>query len=174
MDVLIVIDMQNDFIDGSLKSKDGINLLNKIVEKVNEFNGEVVYTKDTHEKNYLDTFEGQNLPIEHCIRGTEGHEIAKALQETKSFKDSKIIEKYTFGSIKLGEYLKDLDDKENLENIYFVGLVADICVVSNILITKAFLPEKNIYLYKDLTEGLTDEKKKSAIDVLESCHIKII
>ena len=173
MDVLVVIDMQNDFISGSLKGKDTEKLLDKVVEKVNEFNGEVIYTLDTHYEDYLKTKEGENLPIEHCIKGTWGHEIADKLKETKSFDKSKKFEKNTFASIELGEYLKNLDEKEGIDSIYFLGLVADICVVSNILLVKGFLPEKNIYLYKDLTEGLTDEKKKSAIDVMESCHIKI-
>ena len=173
MDVLVVIDMQNDFISGSLKGKDTEKLLDKVVEKVNEFNGEIIYTLDTHYEDYLKTKEGENLPIEHCIKGTWGHEIADKLKETKSFDKSKKFEKNTFASIELGEYLKNLDEKDGIDSIYFLGLVADICVVSNILLVKGFLPEKNIYLYKDLTEGLTDEKKKSAIDVMESCHIKI-
>ena len=174
MDILVVVDMQNDFVSGSLKSKDVDILLDRVVDKVNEFNGKIIYTLDTHGKDYLKTNEGKNLPIEHCIKGTEGHEIAKKLQNTKSFKGAKKIEKNTFASVELGKYLKELDEKENIDNIYFLGLVADICVVSNILMVKGFLPEKNIYLYKYLTEGLTDEKKQSALDVLESCHIKII
>ena len=173
MDVLVVIDMQNDFISGSLKGKDTEKLLDKVVEKVNEFDGEIIYTLDTHHEDYLKTKEGENLPVRHCIKGTWGHEIADKLKKTRSFEKSKKFEKNTFASIELGEYLKNLDEKEGIDSIYFLGLVADICVVSNILLVKGFLPEKNIYLYKDLTEGLTDEKKKSAIDVMESCHIKI-
>lgn len=174
MDILVVIDMQNDFLTGSLKTKDGENLLKNVVKKVNEFDGEVVYTLDTHYEDYISTSEGKNLPIEHCIKGTWGHEIPDELKKTKSFEKAKKFEKNTFASVELGEYLKELDEKEGIGDIYFLGLVADICVVSNILLVKGFLPEKNIYLYKDLTEGLTDEKKKSAIDVMESCHIKII
>lgn len=173
MDVLVVIDMQNDFIKGSLKGKDTEKLLDRAVDKVNEFKGKVIYTLDTHYENYLNTNEGRNLPIEHCIKGTWGHEIAEKLKKTKGFEKAKKFEKNTFASVELGEYLKQLDCEEGIDNIYFLGLVADICVVSNILLVKGFLPEKNIYLYKDLTEGLTDEKKKSAIDVLESCHIKM-
>ncbi len=173
MDVLVVIDMQNDFISGSLKGRDTEKLLDKVVEKVNEFHGEVIYTLDTHYEDYLKTKEGENLPIKHCIKGTWGHEIADELKETRSFEKSKKFEKNTFASIELGEYLKKLDEKKGIDSIYFLGLVADICVVSNVLLVKGFLPEKNIYLYKDLTEGLTEEKKKSAIDVMESCHIKI-
>lgn len=173
MDVLVVIDMQNDFISGSLKGKDTEKLLDRAVDKINEFKGKVIYTLDTHYENYLETNEGRNLPIEHCIKGTWGHEIAEKLRKTKDFKEAKKFEKNTFASVELGEYLKELDCEEGIDNIYFLGLVADICVVSNILLVKGFLPEKNIYLYKDLTEGLTDEKKKSAIDVLESCHIKM-
>lgn len=174
MDVLVVIDMQNDFVTGSLKTKDGENFLKKIVKKVNEFDGEVVYTLDTHYDDYLSTNEGKNLPIEHCIKGTWGHEIPDELKKTKSFESAKKFEKNTFASVELGEYLKEQDKKEGIGDIYFLGLVADICVISNILLVKGFLPEKNIYIYKDLTEGLSDAKKASAIDVLDSCQVKAI
>ena len=174
MDALVVIDMQNDFISGSLKGKNTEKLLDKVVEKVEEFKGEIIYTLDTHYEDYLKTKEGENLPIEHCIKGTWGHEIADALKETKSFDRSKKFEKNTFASIELGEYLKSLDEKDGIDSIYFLGLVTDICVVSNALLVKGFLPEKNIYIYKDLTEGLTEEKKAAAISVMESCHIKAI
>ena len=174
MDVLVVIDMQNDFISGSLKGKKTEKLLDKVVEKVEEFKGEIIYTLDTHYEDYLKTKEGENLPIEHCIKGTWGHEIAYELKETKSFDRAKKFEKNTLASIELGEYLKSLDEKEGIDSIYFLGLVTDICVVSNALLVKGFLPEKNIYIYKDLTEGLTEEKKAAAISVMESCHIKAI
>ncbi len=174
MDVLVVIDMQNDFISGSLKGKKTEKLLDKVVEKVEEFKGEIIYTLDTHYEDYLKTKEGENLPIEHCIKGTWGHEIADELKETKSFDRAKKFEKNTLASIELGEYLKSLDEKEGIDSIYFLGLVTDICVVSNALLVKGFLPEKNIYIYKDLTEGLTEEKKAAAISVMESCHIKAI
>ena len=174
MDLLVVIDMQNDFVTGSLKAKDGERLLKEVVKKVESFHGEVVYTLDTHYDDYLSTNEGKNLPIEHCIKGTWGHDIPEELKMTKSFEGAKKFEKNTFASVELGEYLKKLDEEEGVGDIYFLGLVADICVVSNILLIKGFLPEKNIYLFKDLTEGLTDEKKASALDVLESCQIKLI
>lgn len=174
MDILVVIDMQNDFLTGSLKTKDGENLLKNVVKKVNEFDGEVVYTLDTHYEDYISTNEGKNLPIEHCIKGTWGHEIPDELKKTKTFEQAKKFEKSTFASVELGEYLKELDEKEGIGDIYFLGLVADICVVSNILLVKGFLPEKNIYIYKDLTEGLSDDKKASAIDVLDSCQVKAI
>ena len=174
MDVLVVIDMQNDFVTGSLKTKDGEELLKRVVEKVEGFDGEVVYTLDTHYDDYLSTNEGKNLPIEHCIKGTWGHEIPDELKKTKSFESAKKFEKNTFASVELGEYLKEQDKKEGIGDIYFLGLVADICVISNILLVKGFLPEKNIYIYKDLTEGLSDAKKASAIDVLDSCQVKAI
>ncbi|WP_277221712.1 cysteine hydrolase family protein [Peptoniphilus vaginalis] len=174
MDILVVIDMQNDFITGALKTKDGEGLLKEVAKKVKDFKGKVVYTLDTHYDDYLSTNEGKNLPIEHCIKGTWGHDIPVDLKMAKSFEGAKKFEKNTFASVELGEYLKKLDEEEGIGDIYFLGLVADICVVSNILLVKGFLPEKNIYLYKDLTEGLTDEKKASALDVLESCQVKII
>lgn len=174
MDVLLVIDMQNDFVTGSLKAEDGEELLKRVVEKIEGFDGEVVYTLDTHNDDYLLTNEGKNLPIEHCIKGTWGHDIPEELKMTKSFEGAKKFEKNTFASVELGEYLRKLDEEKGIGDIYFLGLVTDICVVSNILLVKGFLPEKNIYLYKDLTEGLTDEKKASALDVLDSCQVKII
>ena len=174
MDVLVVIDMQNDFLTGSLKTREGENLLKRVVEKVEDFDGEVVYTLDTHYDDYLSTNEGKNLPIEHCIKGTWGHDIPEELKMTKSFEGAKKFEKNTFASVELGEYLRKLDEEKGIGDIYFLGLVTDICVVSNILLVKGFLPEKNIYIYKDVTEGLTDEKKASALDVLDSCQVKII
>ena len=174
MDVLLVIDMQNDFVTGSLKAEDGEELLKRVVEKIEGFDGEVVYTLDTHHDDYLSTNEGKNLPIEHCIKGTWGHDIPEELKMTKSFEGAKKFEKNTFASVELGEYLRKLDEEKGIGDIYFLGLVTDICVVSNILLVKGFLPEKIIYLYKDLTEGLTDEKKASALDVLDSCQVKII
>ena len=174
MDVLVVIDMQNDFLTGSLKTRERENLLKRVVEKVEDFDGEVVYTLDTHYDDYLSTNEGKNLPIEHCIKGTWGHDIPEELKMTKSFEGAKKFEKNTFASVELGEYLRKLDEEKGIGDIYFLGLVTDICVVSNILLVKGFLPEKNIYIYKDLTEGLTDEKKASALDVLDSCQVKII
>ena len=122
MDVLVVIDMQNDFLTGSLKAREGENLLKRVVEKVEDFDGEVVYTLDTHYDDYLSTNEGKNLPIEHCIKGTWGHDIPEELKMTKSFEGSKKFEKNTFASVELGEYLKKLDEEEGIGDIIFLVL----------------------------------------------------
>lgn len=167
---LVVIDMQNDFIDGSLGSNDAIKIVPHVKERIEKAiaSGEdVFFTKDTHHENYLDTKEGRFLPVKHCIEGTGGHDINKELQEYAK-KAKKVFIKNTFGYKDLPNYLSEYDE------ITFVGLCTDICVVSNVLLVKAFYPEKTIKLEKDLCAGTTVENHQSALKVMKSCHIEII
>ena len=166
---LIVIDMQNDFISGSLgtdEAKKIVPFVKSEIESAISNGDDIYFTKDTHYENYLDTMEGKKLPVKHCIKGTWGHDIC---DELKSFeKDAKnIFIKETFGYKDLPNYLNDYD------NITFVGLCTDICVVSNVLLTKAFYPEKNIIVKKDCCAGVTIENHNDALVVMQSCHIDI-
>ena len=166
---LVVIDMQNDFITGSLGSKHAEQIIPLVISRIEKSieNGDDIYfTKDTHQKDYLEKMEGKKLPVEHCIEGTWGHDICDELKSYEK-KAKMTITKNTFGSVELPKFLKDYD------NITFVGLCTDICVVSNTLFTKVFYPEKNIIVEKDCCAGTTPEKHEAALMVMESCHIDI-
>lgn len=166
---LIVIDMQNDFISGSLGSDEAKKIVPKVKERIEKAikDGEDIYfTKDTHYEDYLNTKEGQFLPVKHCIENTSGHDICDELKPYE--KNAKnIFIKNTFGYKDLPQYLNEYD------SITFVGLCTDICVVSNVVLTKAFYPEKNIIVKNDCCAGTSVENHNAALSVMKSCHIVI-
>lgn len=165
--VLIVVDMQNDFVDGTLGTKEAEYIVPSVISKVETAvnnNNKVVFTKDTHYSNYLNTTEGKNLPVEHCIKGSKGWEIIPGL--TRYAKN--VIEKNTFGSINLPDEVKDYDEIE------LIGLCTDICVISNALLLKAFFPEKNICVDASCCAGVTPESHNNALEAMKMCQIKII
>jgi nicotinamidase-related amidase len=171
MKILIVIDMQNDFIDMALGTKEAAAIVNQVKEKIRSYPAEnVIATMDTHGTNYMETQEGKNLPVEHCIKGTEGWEIRPDIQEL--LKGAKIFEKPTFGSIALAEYIRDLSEKEELE-LEMVGLCTDICVVSNALLLKAAMPEIRISVDAACCAGVTPEKHLAALETMRSCQIYV-
>lgn len=167
---LIVIDMQNDFITGSLGSKEAEAIVPRVKERIEKAikDGEDIYfTKDTHYDNYMSTKEGEFLPVEHCIEGSSGHEICDTLKPfEKNAKE--IFIKNTFGFKDFPKYLSDYG------TITIIGLCTDICVVSNTILIKTFYPEKNIKVEKDLCAGSTIENHLSALNVMKSCHITIL
>ena len=167
---LLVIDMQNDFISGALGSNEAKEIVDRVkkrIEKAINEDEDLFFTKDTHYDDYLNTKEGSFLPVKHCIEGTNGHEICDELKEYE--KNAKaIFIKNTFGYKDIAKYL------EPYERITIVGLCTDICVVSNALLIKAFYPEKDIGLEKDLCAGTTVKNHESALTVMKSCHIRII
>ncbi len=167
MKLLIVIDMQNDFIDGSLGTKEAEAIVPKVVEKVRNFDGEVIFTQDTHGENYEQTQEGRKLPVRHCIEETEGWQIRK---ELKPFIRTK-WRKRTFGSIALAEAISEMGDIESIE---LVGLCTDICVVSNALIIKAANREIPIIVDSSCCAGVTPDKHNAALEVMRSCQIEVI
>lgn len=171
MKVLVVIDMQNDFIDGSLGTKEAVSIVPKVIEKMKSFEGVILATRDTHPKNYLETQEGRNLPVEHCIKGSFGWEIQ---EEIKDLLDTEPIDKPTFGSVKLGDRLKELSEKENIESITLIGLCTDICVISNAMIAKAVLPETPILVDADCCAGVTPESHERALEAMKMCQIQVI
>ena len=172
---LVVVDMQNDFIDGSLGTKEAEAIVANVADKIGQYNPCDVYvTMDTHGPNYLNTQEGQNLPVEHCIKGTDGWKLSKEIEDM--LRDAKIFEKPTFGSVALAEELKafagyDYPDGEGME-IELCGLCTDICVVSNALLIKAFLPEAEISVDPACCAGVTPEKHEAALETMRSCQIK--
>ena len=171
MRILVVIDMQNDFIDQALGTKEAEGIVKNVAKKIKEFDGMVIYTKDTHQENYLDTQEGKNLPVRHCIKGSMGWQISSDIPVKEG---AKIFEKPTFGSKDLGSYLEEIADKENIEEIEVIGLCTDICVISNALLIKAFLPEVKITVDGSCCAGVTPESHKNALEAMKMCQINVI
>ena len=170
MKILVVIDMQVDFITGSLANKEGEKIVGKIKDKIDNYisNGdEVIFTQDTHPENYLNSQEGKKLPVEHCIRGTEGWRIVSQLR----YNECIIFEKPTFGSLELAKYLSTLEDVEEIE---FVGVCTDICVISNAMIVKAAMPEVTIKVDSSCCAGTTVENHENALKAMSMCQIDII
>lgn len=167
--VLVVVDMQKDFIDGALGTKEAVAIVDNVAEAIRSFDGEVIFTRDTHFDNYMETQEGRNLPVPHCIKGTEGWQIDKKLESLRT-DDMKVFDKLTFGSVDLAAYLKE---NKELEQVTLVGLCTDICVISNALLIKANLPEVEITVLEKCCAGVTPQSHKNAIEAMKMCQIKI-
>lgn len=170
MKILIVVDMQNDFIDGALGTKEAEKIVASVKEKIDTYrsnNDEVIFTRDTHFDNYLETQEGKNLPVKHCIKDTFGWQISSKLDVA----DSVVIDKPTFGSTKLMEYLLS---KQNISEIQLVGLCTDICVISNAFLLKAALPEVLISVDNRCCAGVTPESHNRALESMKTCQIMVI
>ena len=171
--ILIVVDMQNDFIDGALGTKEAELIVDNVVKKITEFEGEIFVTLDTHYNNYMETSEGRKLPVPHCIKGTNGWNLNDKVNKALMNKKHKIVEKITFGSIDLPNLIKNVVGEENME-IEMVGLCTDICVVSNALILKATFPEATILVDSTCCAGVTPDKHKAALETMKSCQIDVI
>ena len=192
MKVLIVVDMQKDFVDGSLGTPEAqaiVPLVAETIEQMADKNTVVIFTKDTHEENYLNTQEGKNLPVPHCIIGTDGHAIVDEIMD--AYKNSKfkymgpykfpmtesnpiVIEKPTFGSTSLQNMLYAIDDLEAVEEITLMGLCTGICVISNAILAKATLPEAQVNVVADCCACVTPESHKTALEAMKLCQINII
>ena len=169
MKVLCVIDMQNDFIDGALGTKEAEAIVGKVSEKIeaDRKNGDtVIFTRDTHFDNYISTQEGTNLPVPHCIKDSEGWQISSRL----TVGDSTVIDKPSFGSLELGDHVAGLEDVEAIE---LIGLCTDICVISNAMILKAKLPETKITVDSQCCAGVTPESHINALGAMKMCQIEI-
>lgn len=172
--ILVVIDMQNDFVDGALGSSEAQAVLPLVEAKVESFDGEVIYTRDTHGDDYPDTQEGKLLPVAHCIKGSGGWQLAGRLGVFAEKNNSLIYEKNTFGSYLLADALAERYRAGELESVELVGLCTDICVISNALLIKAKLPELPLYVDGSCCAGVTPEKHRAALQVMESCQCIII
>lgn len=170
MKLLVVVDMQNDFIDGALGTKEAVAIVPAVKKKIQEFDGKVLFTRDTHFENYMETQEGKNLPVPHCIKGTDGWQIRKELDELRT---EDAIDKLTFGSSELGILLTQMNEKEKIESITFIGLCTDICVISNAMLAKAFLPEVPIIVDAACCAGVTPESHKNALAAMKVCQIAV-
>ena len=169
-DILIVVDMQNDFIDGALGTAEAVAIVPKVVEKVRGFKGTVIFTRDTHGENYMQTQEGRNLPVPHCIKGSRGWEVCPALEPLRT---GLTIDKPTFGSAELGKVLLELDAKEPVGSLTLVGLCTDICVISNAMIAKAFLPEVPVTVDAACCAGVKPESHRNALSAMKMCQVRI-
>jgi nicotinamidase-related amidase len=168
MKILVVVDMQNDFIDGALGTAEAVAIVPSVIEKIKSYekNGDIViYTKDTHTEEYLKTSEGINLPVEHCIKGTFGHDIPAEILRSHEL----IFEKPTFGSLALAEYLHTLD----FDEVELIGLCTDICVISNALLIKANFPEKTVAVDSSCCAGVTPDTHNAALTTMKMCQIKV-
>ena len=174
MKTLIVIDMQNDFISGALANAEAEKTVAKTVSLVSKWEGEIIFTRDTHGDNYIQTEEGKNLPVPHCIKDTDGWQIRKEIYDAalKNKKATvKTVDKPSFGAGTL--LYKAVISDEVPEKITFTGTCTDICVISNALILKSFLTETPMSVIEDLCSGVTAEKHRAAIDVMQSCQIAV-
>lgn len=170
--ILIVIDMQNDFIDGSLGTKEAEAIVENVKNKIREYEADnVIATMDTHETDYLSTQEGKFLPVEHCIRNTEGWQIRSDIAAL--LEHAAVYEKPTFGSRALAEHLLHISKKEEI-SLELVGLCTDICVISNALLLKAYMPEVPISVDSSCCAGVTPEKHEAALETMRSCQITVI
>ncbi len=170
---LVVVDMQKDFVDGSLGTQEAVSIVPGVVEKIRNFDGDIFVTYDTHFDGYLATAEGKKLPVEHCIKGTPGWELDAQVAEALEGKEYTPVEKLTFGSVELPKLIKEKAGDEEF-TVELVGLCTDICVVSNALILKANFPEMKISVSANCCAGVTPESHKAALTVMEMCQIDIL
>jgi nicotinamidase-related amidase len=171
---LVVVDMQNDFIDGALGTEDAVRIVARVAEKIRGFGGRTLFTQDTHGPDYQDTQEGRNLPVPHCVRGTAGWRLHDELEELRRDSGGEIFTKPTFGSKALGEYLERENRKAPVESVELVGLCTDICVISNALLLKAFLPESEIIVDASCCAGSTPENHRRALDAMRACQVRVL
>ena len=193
MKVLIVVDMQKDFVDGALGTPEAqaiVPLVAETIEQMADENTVVIFTKDTHSENYMETLEGKNLPVPHCIKGTAGHKIVNPVFEAyfhvfdkyadayKVFPaapmDPITVSKPTFGSIDLQNILFDINENHGIEEITLMGLCTGICVMSNAILAKATLPEAQVNVVADCCACVTPESHKTALEAMKLCQINII
>jgi nicotinamidase-related amidase len=172
--LLVVVDMQKDFVDGALGSEEAQKIVPAVVNKVQSYidrKDGIIFTKDTHTENYLQTQEGKNLPVIHCVQGTQGWEICDELQEFTRIEGNKTYEKVTFGSKQLAEELADIKD---LEEVELCGLCTDICVISNALLIKAFHPEVKVTVDATCCAGVTPQSHRNALEAMKMCQVHVI
>ncbi len=167
MKLLIVVDMQNDFIDGALGTPEALAILPHVKARIESFDGKVIFTRDTHLENYMDTQEGKNLPVPHCIKNTDGWQIRAELDALRT---TEALDKVTFGSKDL---VKRIGEEKDVESITFLGLCTDICVISNVLLTKAFFPEIPLFVDAKGCAGVTPQSHRNALDAMKMCQVRV-
>ena len=173
--IMVAVDLQNDFIDGALGTKEAEAIVPAAAARIREWReagADIFATLDTHEANYAETQEGKRLPVPHCIRGTEGWQLNPVIREALG--DCTLVEKPSFGSIRLPELIREKIGDGKGATIELIGLCTDICVVSNALLLKAAFPEATIQVSSACCAGVTPEKHKAALETMASCQIEIL
>lgn len=168
--ILIVVDMQNDFIDGALGTAEAVAIVPAVLDKIKNFEGKIIFTRDTHHENYMQTQEGENLPVPHCIENSFGWQIREGLQ---GHGEIAVLDKPTFGSRELGEMMVKLNGEEEISSVCLIGLCTDICVISNALLVKAFLPEVPVSVDAACCAGVSPQSHLNALAAMKMCQIKI-
>ena len=168
MKILVVVDMQKDFVDGALGTNEAVAIVPAVKALIKGFDGQVYFTRDTHFENYMSTEEGKHLPVPHCIKGTDGWQI---VPELDALRTTEAIDKLTFGS---KELISLLATKQNVESITLCGLCTDICVISNALLIKAYYPEIPLYVVASACAGVTPESHQNALDAMKMCQIEVV
>lgn len=171
--ILVVVDMQKDFVDGALGTQQAVAIVDNVVNKIRDFDGDIIVTYDTHQKNYMETQEGKNLPVPHCIKGTDGWKLDKNVQAALDKKSYKVIEKPTFGSTELSQYIKENYNPDEIE-IELIGLCTDICVVSNALLIKANFLETRVSVDASCCAGVTVDSHNAALTTMKMCQINVV
>jgi len=171
--VLIVVDMQKDFVDGALGTKEAMAIVDHVTAKIKDFQGRIFVTLDTHHSNYLETAEGRKLPVPHCIKGTDGWQLDQKVSDALAGKTYKTLEKKTFGSTDLVEEIRRLAGQGEME-IELIGLCTDICVVSNALLLKAYFPETAISVDASCCAGVTPKTHDEALETMQMCQIDVV
>lgn len=177
MKVLVVVDMQKDFITGSLGTKEAVEIAPKVAEKIKNYDGCICFTMDTHSKDYLNTQEGTYLPVEHCIAETDGWDLHPEIESALCERKADIVEffkKDAFGSRDLVLDLLSLNEKYGIEEIELVGLCTDVCVISNALMLKSWFPEVKIKVDASCCAGVIPESHKNALKAMKMCQIDIV
>ena len=173
MRILVVVDMQNDFIDGVLGTPEAQAIVDNVVAKITGFDGTVAFTQDTHSENYMNTQEGRALPVKHCVLDTHGWELNDKVAEALNSAASEAFIKHTFGSTHLGSWLALMESVKPLDEVVLVGLCTDICVISNALLLKAALPEARIRVDAKCCAGVTPESHQNALETMKMCQVEI-
>lgn len=174
--VLVVVDMQNDFIDGALGTKEAQEIVPKVCEKIRDFQGDIYGTLDTHTEDYMSTQEGENLPVPHCILGEEGWSLNQEVMDAIAQSQGTVHDFYrkdTFGSKKLARVFEEAYKGQEVE-VTFIGLCTDICVISNAMCIKAVLPEARLIVDATCCAGVTPESHNNALEVMKVCQIQVI
>jgi nicotinamidase/pyrazinamidase len=169
-DILIVSDMQNDFIDGALGTPEAQAIVDKVIQRMRAFDGRVINIRDTHDSAYFSTQEGRKLPVRHCIRGTEGWQLHPKIE---ALRREDPVDKHVFGSAALGQRLAKENREDPIGSITLVGLCTDICVISNAMILRAFLPETEIIVDAACCAGATPQGHLTALDAMKACQVRI-
>ena len=171
--ILVVVDIQNDFVDGALGTCEAVAIIDNAAKKIENFDGDIFVTLDTHYENYMQTLEGQKLPVPHCIKNTNGWLLNPKIADALKNRNYKTVEKLTFGSTELPQLIKE-SIGDNQAEITLIGLCTDICVVSNALLLKANFTDVEIYVDSSCCAGVTPETHNAALEVMKCCQINII